>query len=412
LAPLFCKNSRHFIQYAMSCKQRLKYNRLIYYLLHRIRNAHQNRYIQQEQAYYECIGYQRGINGCENTADTFSNLITRLYQRGIVWPPIESHKQFHILYASLPGNWERHNIPPELLKFGKVTCFFLTEQNVPIEHGWQAVRQRVDELLPQFVSKIHSESPINMMLSYLSGAQISPETVEKINHMGIPTFAFHLDDRRFFRGYKYGNQWSGPVSVCKAYDLNLTNSRSSLIKYRCEGANALFWPEGANPDFFKPMDIPFEYEVSFCGQRYGQRPLLVDFLRSRGIKVACFGKDWEYGYQSDESLVRIFNASKINLGFGYVTESSDQCLKGRDFEVPACGALYLTSHNDDLERIYRIGTEIETYDNFTDCADKIKALLANPVRCDCIRKAARQAVLERHTWALRVRQLIDCSGVP
>lgn len=396
----------------MNWKQLLKKNRFFYYLLYKIRNARQNRCIHKEQAFYQRIAEKTGISSSEDTAETFIKLKERLAIRGISWPPIQGDRPLHILYTSLPGNWELHNIPPELSKLGKLTCFFLKEQGMPLEQGWQVVRERVDELLPLFVSEIHSESPIDIMLSYLSGAQISSETIEKINLMGIPSFSFHLDDRRFFHGYKYGNQLSGPAAVCNAYDLNLTNAQASLIKYRCEGANALFWPEGANPDFFKPYDIPFEYDVTFCGQRYGQRQLLVEYLRRQGLNVACFGKDWEHGYQSDESLVKIFNVSRINLGFGFVTESDDQCLKGRDFEVPACGALYLTSHNRDIERVYQIGTEIETYKNFAECGEKIKSLLADSVRCEHIRIAARKAVVERHTWSLRVKQLLDCTGVP
>ena len=352
-----------------------------------------------------------GIAVEEDTVGVFHLLRERLEQREIVWPPDNAERPFHILYASLPGNWELHNIPPELEKLGKVTCFFLKEQDIRLEAGWPAVRQCVDAVLPTFVQRIHEESPIDMMLSYLSGAQVSPITIQKINRLGIPTFSFHLDDRRYFYGYRYDGQWSGPAAVCRAYDLNLTNARSSLLKYRCEGSNVLFWPEGANPDYFRPLDIPFEYDVTFCGARYGQRPLLMDYLRRQGIKVDCFGKEWEHGYQTDEALVRIFNASRINLGFGFVTDSDDQCLKGRDFEIPSCGAVYLTSYNDDLSRVYRTGIEIETYKNFADCAEKIKALLADPERCEMIRRSARKAVLERHTWALRIRQLLDCTGV-
>lgn len=396
----------------MSVKEKLKQNAAFYYLLHKVRKAHQDRFIRQEQARFERIASKNNIAADEDTVAVFHRLRERLKQRGIVWPPSTGSRPLHILYTSVPGNWERHNIPPELEKLGKVTYFFLEEQSVPFEKGWAAVRQRVDTLLPAFVQTTHSKSPIDMVLSYLSGAQISAQTIERINHLGIPTFAFHLDDRRFFQGYKYGDQWSGPASVCRAYDLNLTNARASLIKYRCEGGDALFWPEGANPDYFKPLDIPFEYDVTFCGARYGQRPLLVNHLRRQGIKVDCFGKEWEHGYQSDEALVRIFNASRINLGFGFVTESNDQCLKGRDFEVPACGAVYLTSYNDDLHRVYRIGTEIETYANFADCASKIKALLADPERCERMRRAARKAVIDRHTWALRINQLLGCTGVP
>ena len=396
----------------MKWKQRLKQNKLFYLALHKARNFRQNFHIGREQAAFERTAQRTGIVIGENTERVFEQLRSCLAVRGIKWPPATGGRPLHILYASLPGNWERHNIPPALEKIGKTSYFFLEEQGIELAKGWAATRSQVDQLLPHFVRKVHAQAPIDMMISYLSGSQISPQTIEEIKCLGIATFSFHLDDRMFFYGYKYGSQWSGPAAVCQAYDLNLTNAPTSLVKYRCSGANALFWPEGANPDFFRPQNIPFEHDVTFCGQRYGQRPLLIDYLRRQGIKVACFGKEWEHGYQTNESLVKIFNASRINLGFGFVTESDDQCLKGRDFEIPACGAVYLTSHNEDLARVYRIGTEIETYRDFADCAAKIKALMADPTRCERMRRAARQAVLARHSWSLRIRQLIDCSGVP
>lgn len=396
----------------MTLKERLKQFKLFYFCLYKLRNLRESKSILREQGRFVDIAAEKVVVTSEDTATVFSLLRERLGQRGLVWPPTHAGRPLHILYASLPGNWELHNIPPELKKLGNVTCFFIKEQEISLDAGWPAVRQRVDALLPSFVQRIHEESPVDMVLSYLSGAQVSPITIEKINQMGIPTFSFHLDDRRFFYGYKYDGQWSGPAAVCRAYDLNLTNARSSLIKYRCEEANALFWPEGANPEYFRPLDVQYQYDVTFCGARYGQRPLLVEYLRREGIKVDCFGKEWEHGYQHNEAFVKVFNSSRINLGFGFVTDSNDQCLKGRDFEIPACGAVYLTSHNEDIARVYRIGTEIETYKSYSDCAEKIRVLLGDKERCDRMRMAARRAVLTRHTWALRIQQLLDCTGVP
>jgi glycosyltransferase involved in cell wall biosynthesis len=395
----------------MNIRQDLKKYLFLYKLVYRYRRFWQNRQINNEQRFFEKLaGAQRISFNEESSAAVFEILKKRLAKRKIIWPPEPKSRPLHIVYVSVPGNWERHNIPPELSKLGEVTCFFLDEQGMPLDLGWEAVRRDVDLRLPSYINKLHQEKPIDMMLSYLSGSQISPHTIRQINTLGIPTFSFHWDDRRSFKGLKYGKQWSGPFAVCKAYDLNLTNSPKSLIKYRAEEANALFWPEGANPDFFRPLDIPFEYDVTFCGQRYGQRPLLVDYLRRHGIRVDCFGREWEHGYQSDEALVQIFNQSRINLGFGYVNESTEQCLKGRDFEIPACGAVYLTSYNRDLERVYRLGEEIETYVDYDSCTQKIKALLDQPERCERMRYAARQAVLTRHTWSQRVYQLLSCAG--
>ncbi|MFA4902754.1 MAG: glycosyltransferase [Desulfobaccales bacterium] len=395
----------------MNIKKSLKKNLLIYKLVYRYRSFLQNHQIRAEQKLYKQLAKAQGIPIEEESPEmVFSRLKRRLAQRNISWPPEPKGRPLHILYVSVPGNWERHNIPPELSELGEVTCFFLDEQDIRLDQGWAAVRTEVDSKLPSFVKTLHHEKPIDMMLSYLSGSQISSSTIHQLNMLGIPTFSFHWDDIKSFKGIKHGDQWSGPFAVCKAYDLNLTNSPESLVKYRVEGANALFWPEGGNPDFFRPLNIPFEYDVTFCGQRYGQRPLLVDYLRRRGIRVDCFGDEWEHGYQTDDALVRIFNQSRINLGFGYVNESTEQCLKGRDFEIPSCGAVYLTSYNDNLERVYALDKEIETYLDYGDCAHKIRALLEQPERCHRIRQAARLSVIERHSWSKRVQQLLLSTG--
>jgi hypothetical protein len=396
----------------MDIRKFLKRKLFIYKLVYSYRSFKQNRQIGQEQRFYERLARAQGISLQEEPAElVFSKLQDRLAQRHIAWPPGPMSRPLHILYVSMPGNWERHNILPELSKLGEVSCFFLDEQGILPDQGWPAVRSQVDLKLPPFVKALHQVKSLDMILSYFSGSQVSPRTIQYINALGIPTFSFHWDDRRSFKGVKYGEQWSGPAAVCRAYDLNLTNSLASLIKYRVEGANALFWPEGANPEFFRPLDLPFQYDISFCGQRYGQRPLLIDYLRRQGFRVDCFGREWEHGYQSDEALVRIFNQSRINLGFGQVNESTEQCLKGRDFEIPSCGAVYLTSYNQDLARVYRLGEEIETYEDYADCARKVKVLLAQPERCKQMRHAARQAVLERHSWSKRVHQLLSCSAL-
>jgi len=394
-------------------KNAVKRSHRLYPLAHKLRRWQQDRQIQGEQRECEAKARRLGIPLEEEPAElVFPRLTSRLAARGISWPPQPSGRPLHIVYSSLPSNWERHNIPPQLAKLGDITCYFLDEQGIGLNGSWAATRAQVDRSLPEFVGRLHAQHPVDIWLSYLSGAQISPETVTGIGEMGIPCFSFHWDDRLSFYGVKYGGQWSGPAAVCRAYDLNLTNARASLVKYRVERANALFWPLGANPEFFRPLDQPFQYDVTFCGQRYGERPLLIDYLRRNGIRVDCFGAGWEHGYQSDEALVRVFNQSRVNLGFGCVASSTDQCLKGRDFEIPACGAVYLTSFNEDLPRVYRVGEEIETYESFDDCLQKIRALLASPKRCEELRQRARAAVVTRHTWAERVRELLDCRGLP
>jgi len=61
-------------------------------------------------------------------------------------------------------------------------------------------------------------------------------------------------------------------------------------------------------------------------------------------------------------MSRIYARSRINLGFGGIGHSRNLvCLKGRDFEVPMSGALYVTQHNPELALVFDIGREIVTY---------------------------------------------------
>lgn len=87
------------------------------------------------------------------------------------------------------------------------------------------------------------------------------------------------------------------------------------------------------------------------------------------------------------------------------------CLKGRDFEIPMSGGLYLTQDNPELSLVYKIGEEIVTYKDEKDCAEKIKWLLADHKKADSIRKAAREKALKEHTWSKRFEQIFVLSGI-
>lgn len=319
----------------------------------------------------------------------------------------------NIVYVSAPTNWEVHNIPPSLAKVGNLITYYYRERGFnDLATDWPQKRHLLDKDLIDFICKIQRTNPIDIFIGYLSGWQISPETIRAIGDLGAITVGFCWDDKPAFRGKWVGGRWSGPAALASAFDLNLTNAPSSIIKYETEGGRAVFWPEAANQDHFKPLGNPFEYDVSFVGACYGYRPILIEFLRKNGVKVEVFGPGWPSGSLAEDEMVKIYSKSRINLGFGGIGYSMKaQCLKGRDFEVPMCGAVYLTTDNPELGLVYDIGTEVVTYRDKNDCLKKIKELLADPKRCENIRKSARLRCLTDHTWDARFRTLLDlCSS--
>ena len=101
-------------------------------------------------------------------------------------------------------------------------------------------------------------------------------------------------------------------------------------------------------------------------------------------------------------MVEIYNRSCINLGFAAVGETADVFhLKGRDFEVPMSGGLYLTQYHPELENVYRVGSEILCYRTPEDLADTVARYLDHPNAAESVRRAGHRRAIEYHTWRQR-----------
>jgi spore maturation protein CgeB len=87
------------------------------------------------------------------------------------------------------------------------------------------------------------------------------------------------------------------------------------------------------------------------------------------------------------------------------------CLKGRDFEVPTSGGLYLTQDNPELSLVFDVGKEILTYKDEEECARIIREILADPQRADEIREAGRARSLRDHTYLARWTSPLTIAGL-
>ena len=87
------------------------------------------------------------------------------------------------------------------------------------------------------------------------------------------------------------------------------------------------------------------------------------------------------------------------------------CLKGRDFEVPASGGVYLTEDNPELSLVFDVGKEILTYTDAEDCSVIIKRILNNPHEAEVVRQAGRKRCLRDHSYAVRWLNLFRMVGI-
>ena len=204
----------------------------------------------------------------------------------------------------------------------------------------------------------------------------------------------------------------GQVDIASAFDLVCTSSRSTCEWYMAVGANPLFLPEGFSPRLTPKVECQKIYDVGFLGAKYGPRVDYVSFLSSAGINIKAKGYGWGRGGISLNEMGRFFGQCKINLGMGGIGYSTDLLtLKGRDFEVPGAGGVYLTSYNPDLADFFEIGKEIVCYQSVDEMLFLAKSLLNDADWRHDIAKRAYARSMSEHRWLHRFEEILYLLGI-
>lgn len=310
-------------------------------------------------------------------------------------------------------NWEKEALLPPLRQFGTVRHYDWADEFNHQSKGWHGKPKQAmnEDLLAKVTAWVKGEG-VDVIFSYLSGEVVLPETVRAMAALGVPMVNLALNDKEAFVGAKRGGQVIGARDICQHFDICWTSTEDALEKYCVEGATPLYLPEGADASVHRPYPVDRSIDVSFVGQCYGNRPQIIARLQAAGIGVEAYGYGWPNGPLATDEMVRMYSRSKINLGFGGVDGLDETyCLKGRDFEIPMSGGLYLTEYHPELERCFRLGEEIVTYRNFEEMVAMINDLLANPAKADAIRQCGYRRALAEHTWETRFDKVFRLLGL-
>jgi len=216
---------------------------------------------------------------------------------------------------------------------------------------------------------------------------------------------------------------------CWNFDYSVTTDHAAVEKYKAIGyENVILSQWAANQHVYKRMGLPFRYDVSFVGQPHGVRRALVADMRKRGLDVATFGNGWKLNWLTRKwnraagkaglerlkfdsgmighcEMLKVFNQSKINLNLANNSTGVDRQMKGRNFEVPACGGFLLTSYAAGLDEYYEIGKEVEAFHSTDEMIDKAKYYLAHDAQRQKIADAGYERTLRDHTWDKRFREI-------
>lgn len=208
--------------------------------------------------------------------------------------------------SSFNSNLWRNNLYLPLVDLGHEVIEFEydlreTFQNLDPEDPLQKSfirknRPKITKELLRQIKEAHAEKPIDLFFSYFYDACILPEAIDEIKGMGIKTVNWYCN----------GSYQLHLVSeISPHYDWCLVPEKFRIKDYLAMGANPIYCQEAANPNIYKPYNMPIKFDVTFVGQAYGDRPAMIKHLLDSGIDVRVWG--WGWKNYSSEVQTKKFN---------------------------------------------------------------------------------------------------------
>lgn len=372
-----------------------------------------------------------------------------------------------IFYAVHDHSWEDSNLLAGLRQSGHDVEVYRPGHafHEALSPDWTpADRGRVSERLVDAVRSAQERRQIDVFFGYFLKQLVDPQAIRDIRDLGILTLNYWCNG---------AHQFHLVDEISPAFDYCVATERSSLASYQRVGAKPIYLQMAANPAIYRPYDLPLEFDVTFVGQRYADRPEYVRYLLEAGIDVRVWGPGWTpdrtFGEKSHrtvnwrhlvqhprtgskrllaaarsairkrvamppwaerrlsraagpslplESLARMYSRSRISLGFStcgdavYRDRHKIRQIHLRDFEAPMSGALHLVEFQEELREFYEIDQEIVCYASREELLDKVRFYLAHPAAAQRIRQQGLGRARRDHTWVRRFDQLFSGLGLP
>jgi len=367
---------------------------------------------------YQSIQVKSILFLCKIKASSIDNVAlvrNKLLKRGVKW---NKERPTKVIAVFSINNWEKVLIE-HLNSIGPVyhICWPHINDFFDTSSEWLKKRKRINSHIQSEFEK-HYESDKNIVVFfYTSDFIISSDTLNSMKKSNVIMVSFCWDDLLYFKGNVRG-QLVGVQQMSREVDFNLTLSPEAIPRYNIAGSACFFW-EGipvpnASAELLPKKDShqgDNDFYVLFIGTRYGWRSDFIGGLKKKGINVKCYGKGWENGTISDDQMQDEIFKAPVVLGFANVGYTKDiTTIKGRDFEVPAFGGLYLTQFSEGIKLVYQPDFEILCYRDFEECFQKICFVRDNYAQAASIRLAGYRKAIQTATWSSRMlylRKLID-----
>jgi len=261
----------------------------------------------------------------------------------------------------------------------------------------------------------------NIILFALYKHEFDPDFITSLQTFSH-TFCFFMDDTwRIAHVKKY--------ALC--FSAFSTTSHIGEITYKEIGLkHANFLPDGVNTDLFQCRNQSRDIDISFIGSWHAQRQWIVNRLRKAGLNISTYGSRWPKQSLSLNEMIDVLNRSKISLNLSNSTSwdcryflqyprgiintfrshKKGEQIKGRHFEIPACGAMQISFYTPGLGSIFQIDKEIVVFNDIEELIHQVRFYLKYPEERERIAQAGYERTMREHNYPQRFEALFRKLG--
>jgi len=215
------------------------------------------------------------------------------------------------------------------------------------------------------------------------------------------------------------------IYYAQCVDLMIDYSVYSQYRFKLYGIDAMCFLSSFDKGIYKKISgLKPAIDVSFIGDmsspRFG-REEKINFLKKNNIDIKIFGRGSAAGQIKIESMVEVFNSSKINLNFTGINKKNSFCrpknidyqmkqIKGRIAEIALCGGFVLTEYAPGIEKYFEPENEIEVFYTEDEMLEKIKYFLAHGAERQKIADRAYNRALRDYETGCAIPRLLTAIG--
>ena len=198
------------------------------------------------------------------------------------------------------------------------------------------------------------------------------------------------------------------------------------------GFNAFYLPHAINDYVFKKTSLTpqerkrLSCDLIFVGHWQRPRENVISAIISLGIDTRIYGPKWQKHsllkpellksikgkWLPLENVVKQYAASKIVLNINSWVTKKEYGMNQRIFDVPACGAFLLTDYVEEINAVFKVGEEIETYSSIDELTDKIRFYLKHDAIREKIAQRGYEKAQKLPTWRDWAREMAKSLEIP